>query len=167
MRRKILSESELKDRKKEWKRREYEKAKSSGRIARYHERNRERLNAYQRQKQHQLLLKYKAEIFRHFGYKCARCGFSDTRALQIDHPHGGGRQERKQKSAGVSYYRFVLDHIENYQLLCANCNWIKREENDEIHSMKEDARRPLIATRKDLISKKPVLEDFDHVPMYR
>ena len=26
---------------------------------------------------------------------------------------------------------------ENYQLLCANCNWIKRYENDEIHKYHE------------------------------
>src|SRR3990167_3657310 len=29
------------------------------------------------------------------GNKCSRCGFSDKRALQIDHKNGGGALERK------------------------------------------------------------------------
>ncbi|MDG7005258.1 MAG: hypothetical protein JRN73_09990 [Nitrososphaerota archaeon] len=67
------------------------------------------------------------------GSKCVRCGFSDFRALQIDHVNGGGRSEAR-RLAGVAYYLHVLDHINDgtYQLLCANCNWIKRAENEEV-----------------------------------
>lgn len=73
----------------------------------------------------------RAAVFMALGGVCKRCTFSDIRALQIDHVHGGGQQEFKRKS-GISYLYHVLKHLEsgNYQLLCANCNWIKRHEND-------------------------------------
>lgn len=74
--------------------------------------------------------KKKAEIFEALGGKCVRCGFSDIRALQIDHIHGGGRNEI-QRMGWPAYYKKVLDASEGYQLLCANCNWIKRSERKE------------------------------------
>ena len=68
------------------------------------------------------------------GGKCKRCGFEDIRALQIDHINGGGYQEIKKNSAKVRY-RLVLESVQRkenkYQLLCANCNWIKRYEDKE------------------------------------
>src|SRR6266404_2437396 len=79
-----------------------------------------------------LALRYKKAAFELLGNTCCICGFTDWRALQIDHIYGGGLQEIR--SAGHStYIRFkrVLDNPENYQLVCANCNWIKRYENNE------------------------------------
>lgn len=68
-----------------------------------------------------------------FGGGCARCGFNDIRALQIDHIKGGGNRERKR--SGSTYYNQVLKSFAanegKYQILCANCNWIKRVENNE------------------------------------
>ncbi len=66
------------------------------------------------------------------GDVCGRCGFSDERALQIDHRDGGGRQEHAEMGArGI--IRAVIEDPLPYQLLCANCNWIKRAENGEEH----------------------------------
>lgn len=72
------------------------------------------------------------------GGKCVQCGFADERALQIDHINGGGQTDRKKRgfNSGYNYtfYRQILSEPtfkENYQLLCANCNWIKRSENKE------------------------------------
>jgi len=69
------------------------------------------------------------------GGKCIRCGYLDVRALQIDHIDGGGGKLRKGKGirSRTSYYKDIVDgiDIEKYQLLCANCNWIKRYENRE------------------------------------
>ncbi len=74
------------------------------------------------------------EVVSVLGGKCKRCGFSDNRALQIDHINGGGYQEIRKNSAKVRY-RLVLESVlrkENkYQILCANCNWIKRYEDKE------------------------------------
>lgn len=65
-----------------------------------------------------------------------RCGFDDRRALQLDHIWGGGTKDRRRlRPNGV--YREALRMIESgtvaqkYQLLCANCNWIKRFEKGE------------------------------------
>ena len=65
--------------------------------------------------------------------KCIRCGFTDIRALQIDHKNGRGTEEYKGNKMNVmGMYRFYLKNIElakqNLQVLCANCNWIKKSE---------------------------------------
>ena len=65
------------------------------------------------------------------GNKCVRCGFSDPRALQIDHINGGGSKEMKSKGNYKIYRDIVLGNLNGYQALCANCNWIKRHENNE------------------------------------
>lgn len=65
------------------------------------------------------------------GGKCIKCGFSDERALQVDHIDGGGAQERK-KGNSSTFYLKILKGTKGYQLLCANCNWIKRVENHEV-----------------------------------
>ncbi len=69
------------------------------------------------------------------GGKCVRCGFDDYRALQIDHINGGGHKERKELGFNGSFHKNVMNSHSNnenkYQLLCANCNWIKRVENKE------------------------------------
>lgn len=75
-------------------------------------------------------------VINSFGGKCVHCGFSDMRALQIDHINGGGcKEKRGWKSSDKLYYTYLLESFLNgenkYQLLCANCNWIKRYENNE------------------------------------
>jgi hypothetical protein len=64
------------------------------------------------------------------GTKCSRCGFDDIRALQIDHRFGGGTKERRNLSY-PAYYLKILRNPERYQVLCANCNTIKRTEKGE------------------------------------
>ena len=68
------------------------------------------------------------------GSKCARCKYEDVRALQIDHKNGGGSREAKK--SGGAYYSNILKKLlggsEEYQILCANCNQIKKNERNEI-----------------------------------
>lgn len=60
------------------------------------------------------------------GPKCKRCGFADPRALQIDHINDKGNLNRK---LGLDFYREVIrENGVGFQILCANCNWIKRAE---------------------------------------
>lgn len=79
----------------------------------------------------------KLEAFELFGGTCAECGFSDIRALQIDHVNGCHlpRHERiKKGESGLKLYmRLLKGSVDKtkYQLLCANCNWIKRVESGE------------------------------------
>ncbi|MDE2095668.1 MAG: hypothetical protein KGL39_00295 [Patescibacteria group bacterium] len=66
------------------------------------------------------------------GGKCCRCGFDDIRALCIDHINGQGGKERKGRKNLYAYYRAILTRNgEGCQILCANCNAIKRIENKE------------------------------------
>jgi hypothetical protein len=81
--------------------------------------------------------KIRASVVEALGGVCDRCGFSDKRALQIDHINAGGSKERKERKYKGSFHSHVLKSFLNkekkYQLLCANCNWIKRFENNEMN----------------------------------
>ncbi len=77
------------------------------------------------------------ELIEFMGAVCQKCGFEDARALQIDHINGGGRNEFRKNPRLVKikvYFEHIRKNRTNYQLLCANCNWIKRFENNEIPS---------------------------------
>jgi predicted Zn-ribbon and HTH transcriptional regulator len=81
-------------------------------------------------------LKLRQEILSLFDNKCPKCGFSDPRALQIDHIRGGGRKDLNNSKCRSTYYLRVLQSIKSgektYQILCANCNAIKMFENGEL-----------------------------------
>ncbi|KKR07004.1 MAG: hypothetical protein UT33_C0006G0080 [Candidatus Peregrinibacteria bacterium GW2011_GWC2_39_14] len=82
--------------------------------------------------------KARCEIIEMLGNKCSKCGFEDERALCLDHVNGGGKKE--QKKFGGSYIMQILKRIklgsEEYQLLCCNCNQIKKIDNKEDTSRK-------------------------------
>lgn len=75
----------------------------------------------------------RAELLKVLGGACKRCGFSDVRALCVDHVNGGGHRESKKLGANI--YRVALRRIRggssDYQLLCGNCNMIKKHERRE------------------------------------
>lgn len=82
----------------------------------------------------------KIEVFARYSnndIKCSKCGFTDLRALSIDHINGGGcihRKSIKPCSMGSSmFYRWLKknDFPEGCQILCMNCQFIKRSENNE------------------------------------
>ena len=74
---------------------------------------------------------WREKVLQHLGGKCKHCGFSDSRALQVDHVRGGGAKAYGQGK--IRYYKQILnDKLETFQLLCANCNWIKKAENNEV-----------------------------------
>ena len=80
---------------------------------------------------------------------CARCGFSDIRALSIDHIDGGGTQHRK--LIGDLYgWLNKNNYPEGFRVLCMNCQLIKSYENNEhpYHSA------PLSSTRSALLLEK-------------
>jgi len=67
----------------------------------------------------------KMRIYTRLGNKCASCGCKDRRILQFDHLKDNGYLQRKQLGPR-SMLLYILKHPEEFQLLCANCNWIKR-----------------------------------------
>lgn len=78
---------------------------------------------------------FRITIIDYLGNSCCYCGFSDIRALQLDHIIGGGQKEIKKFRTSYSMYKYYslnLDKAkEKLQVLCANCNWIKKYENRE------------------------------------
>lgn len=83
----------------------------------------------------------KGEMFSLLGEKCVRCGFSDKRALQFDHVNGGGSKEDESGLTGQKQLNYYVNNPEiakkTLQVLCANCNWIKRhEQNEEMRPFK-------------------------------
>jgi len=65
------------------------------------------------------------------GQRCVKCGFDDIRALQIEYKNGGGRNFINRHEL----YRFYVNNPEkakeNLQVICANCNWIKKYKRNE------------------------------------
>lgn len=149
--------------------------KDTDRLAKYRERNREKLAArardhYARNKEkilerlHSLpkdardkrldtqlrsaikrTAEIKAQIFDRYGNKCVRCGFDDDcRAFQIDHVNGGGSQDALKFKSKRAYWKHVLeDQTGKFQLLCANCNAIKRIEQGE-HRKRSSYKRTYV-----------------------
>lgn len=87
-------------------------------------------------------LKHRMEIMEILGNKCANPynidhgGFSNIKeCLQIDHIHGGGTNQRRKITSYDAYYAKILKELKagskDYQLLCANCNWLKRDREGE------------------------------------
>ena len=66
------------------------------------------------------------------GPVCKQCGFMDTRALQFDHVEGGNGRADRARFTTPSFYRHIIEKgTEKFQVLCANCNTIKRIVNRE------------------------------------
>jgi hypothetical protein len=91
----------------------------------------------------------RARVLEVMGGRCVRCGFSDWRALQIDHINGGGRVDRELYANKDQYLRAVLRSLEKYQLLCANCNWIKKYERGEHRWANADDATPSLQMALD------------------
>ena len=78
----------------------------------------------------------RVKMFEILGDKCMRCGFSDIRILQFDHKNGGGVKDLKVfGNQNTTMYRYYVEHPdeakEKLQVLCPNCNWLKRVEREE------------------------------------
>jgi hypothetical protein len=88
------------------------------------------------------IARLKDTVFKKLGDRCASpdClwinedgskGCTDRRCLQIDHINGGGKKDRKGGGGRYCMYRKILKDSTGYQILCANCNWIKLTVNRE------------------------------------
>jgi len=91
--------------------------------------HKEKLIQYRRSK--------RIKLIKFLGDFCHDCGFNaDVRALQIDHIFGKGTQEAERKfTSNFAMYNYYLKHPQEakhkLQILCANCNTIKRYTHGE------------------------------------
>ena len=74
------------------------------------------------------------------GTYCNKCGFNaDIRALQLDHINGGGLREMRERFTNTNskMWRYYLNNLneakQKLQVLCANCNTIKKYTNNEFY----------------------------------
>lgn len=95
---------------------------------------RRRQKRNERNKRHQALIK--EGLLAYYGDgKCARCGEDNPVLLCIDHIEGEGRKERRENGikGGSQFYQWLWNNNlpDGYQVLCWNCNALKRHENKE------------------------------------
>ena len=115
--------------------REYTKEQKARWSKNYREKNKEKIKEQSKERNKGLRIK----VIHGYGGKCVHCGFSDWRALCIDHINGGGRLDREKKQL----YTWLRDnnYPDGYQILCANCNLIKAIENKEIGKQNDNDNR--------------------------
>ncbi len=90
--------------------------------------------------------KIKIRVLTYYGSgksACVRCGYSDIRALSIDHINGGGEKQRKAIGWGSHIYLWLEKnkYPTGFQTLCMNCQYLKREENKEYFSKSRDEEK--------------------------
>jgi len=123
--------------------REENKDKIRQKQKEYYEKNRIKLIKASNERSKIWSQKIKYEVLSHYSHLstpvCRQCGMSDIRTLSIDHIKGGGGDHRrelfgKNRKGGRHFYRWLQDnnYPEGYQVLCMNCQWIKRYENGEL-----------------------------------
>jgi len=90
------------------------------------------------------------------GKQCINCNFTDVRALQFDHIDSGGTKEVIDKFQRTSFYmhKYYTKHPKEakqiLQVLCVNCNWIKRTINGEcLRNKIKDLTEKQIKMRKN------------------
>jgi hypothetical protein len=71
---------------------------------------------------------------------CQRCGFSDFRALSIDHIHGGGVKHINSINFNLYFWLRKNNYPEGFQVLCMNCQFIKARDNNETTHINKHAK---------------------------
>jgi hypothetical protein len=78
----------------------------------------------------------KIELFKVLEQSCCTyCEFAIYPALQFEHKNGNGAQDKIRFKNLDQFYKHYINNPEEarreLQITCANCNWIKRYQNDE------------------------------------
>lgn len=91
--------------------------------------------------------KLRRQVIERLGAKCANpyclwinqdltLGCKEFFCLQVDHVKADGLKDRMRFTHRTGFYRAILKNPDGYQLLCANCNWLKRYANEEYGAAK-------------------------------
>lgn len=79
-------------------------------------------------------------IIAHYTYGemcCVKCNFNNIKGLQVDHINGNGNKHIKNLlKNGKDFYTWIIenDFPDDLQILCRNCNVLKRFENNEFRN---------------------------------
>jgi len=102
----------------------------------YRIKNKDKIKKQQRE--NNTCIRIRKEIIQLLGGQCSNIfnfphpdWCNNPECLQIDHINNNGHKERKSFKNTYRHYEYILKQIKtgskDYQLLCANCNWIKRD----------------------------------------
>ena len=83
---------------------------------------------------HQRLKKRVLTYYGNGTLACIKCGEGKLVCLTIDHKNGrGGRHRKFALRSAASFYKWLEteNYPKGYQTLCMNCQFVKREENNE------------------------------------
>ena len=118
----------------------------------------------ERERGRQNVYNLKFEIVKHYTNGTMRCtnpgcevpgGTKDIRALCIDHINGGGKKHAEElKKNGINFYAWLKKqkYPSGFQVLCQNCNIIKKVANKEDYRATAPFRRPYRRKAKDQLS---------------
>jgi len=110
----------------------------------YRERNRERVRYNARTSAYKRYIKARMGIIGALGGRCLTCGFNNFKALEVHHKKGEGNKERRNRMGTLvndyRYYQQMLNHLEDYELLCSNChailNWdLSHQKHPEVEQI--------------------------------
>ena len=100
--------------------------------------NRERFREKKNKSTRLLTARLKQQVIDKFSkgtMQCVICGESRIYCLSIDHIHGGGSQHRRElrRHSPRSYYKWLIEEgsHKDFQVLCMNCQFVKRYEQHE------------------------------------
>jgi hypothetical protein len=121
---------------------EEQKAKSRERYAKWYQNNKEAARASKaanmrryrqenpakhRDQSRQAKKRLREKLHSIYGVSCVICGFSDIRALTLDHVLKNGAAERARLGERGVYLRALMpEHHHEYRCLCMNCQFIQR-----------------------------------------
>ena len=116
----------------------------------YREKNREHLYKKHREWVEKAYKKYRTELLVSLGGKCKRCGIKNFAVLQVHHKNGN----QDIKMFGVNdyrYYRNLLTHLDDLELLCANCHILLHDAKNTLKSQKLTTSTSLYAKNSLLL----------------
>ena len=106
----------------------------------YRKKNKERIYAYNAKWQREQRAKFREAAVTGYGHKCICCGVSETVFLEIHHPEGNGKVDRKEKGGSLYFYRWLVENNfpQGYELVCANCHKAIHQSKDGICPHKQN-----------------------------
>jgi len=121
--RKQIKRAQLREEKKK----EIARIKNMRRSTEYNHKNHFEIYEQVRERNQEL----KKMVFGHYSkgiFKCVWCGYTDVRALTIDHMNGDGAKHRREiKGGDIKRWIIKNNFPDGFQIMCMNCQFIKRE----------------------------------------
>lgn len=89
--------------------------------------------------------RYRALVIQGYGGKCICCGEQELLFLEIHHPDGDGKVDRKRTGGNsLTLYKWLVDNNfpPGYELLCSNCHQGIHQSEDGICPHKKLMKNP-------------------------